>query len=83
MEEITAKFTVPSGEDEEIVKATFNIETSPTKLSELEDNINLDSRFSVLTNEINTLKTSEDTEMTDIVALIERRTENMIDLLDE
>lgn len=82
MDEITARYTVPDTE-EEVVTATFSIETSPTKLSELEDNINLDSRFTVLTNEINTLKTSEDTEMTGIVALIECRTENMIDLLDE
>ena len=67
----------------ETIPAVFKMSVTPKNLSQLNDDMNIENRFTNITGEIETLRTSENNEMTDIVSLIERRTENMVDFLDE
>ena len=85
MEEITANYTIPdnepisanySVEPETVFDVSFRISMTPTKYSELDDDIGLSAR-------IDSLEQSENNEMIDIVSLLERRTENMVDFNDD
>lgn len=62
---------------------TIEFNMAPDKLSQLEDDVQLESRLTSLSETLNTLMQSEDTEMTDIVTLINQRTDNFIDLTEE
>ena len=96
MDEITARFVVP--DEEEPLKATYNvedddceinptfrIETSPTKISELEDDVGIasDTDLSALQLQVNLFQQAEANEMINIVDIMRRCTENMIDLTRE
>jgi hypothetical protein len=63
----------------ETIPAVFKIHINPKKLSQLQDDMNIENRFTTISGDIESLRNSENTEMTDIVSLLERRTQNMID----
>lgn len=65
--------------DEEALEGTsHNSAITPHTLKIVKNENN-----SILTAQINALQESEDNEMSDIVALLEQRTENFINLIDE
>lgn len=54
----------------------YTVSSTISRLSELNDDIG----FGNLQSQVNNLQNSEDNEMIDIVSLIERRTENFIEM---
>lgn len=81
MAEIEQEFNI---EDDDNFDVIFEINTSPTQLSELDDDIGIakNADLTELQTQVNNFQTSEDTEMTNIVEIIQRCADNLIDLTE-
>ena len=93
MDEITAEFIVGNGSsvtteynmiNGNYFNSQFNINMYPQNMSELNDDIGLAQNINLiaLQTQVNNFQTSEDTEMTNIVEIIQRCADNLIDLTE-
>lgn len=81
MAEIEQEFNIENDEDIDVV---FEIKTSPTKMSEIDDDVGYakDLNLTNLQNQVDNFQLAEDTEMTNIVTIIQNCADNLIDLTE-
>jgi hypothetical protein len=81
MAEIEQEFNI---EDDDNFDVIFEINTSPTKISELDDDVGFatDLNLTNLQKQVDNFQQAEDTEMTNIVAILQNCADNLIDLTE-
>lgn len=81
MAEIEQEYNI---EDDDNFDVIFDINTSPTKISELDDDVGFatDLNLTNLQNQVDNFQQAEDTEMTNIVAILQNCADNLIDLTE-